>query len=112
MKVVIDPYGDGLRLTAAAYRWMAQRIATRDSDGAKAPSLLDFCVPDTEHDEVVIQRHRMSLRVDPDLICALEALGESACPKDCGMRVVDAPDDGFREIYDVAGFEFIRERSH
>ena len=112
MKVVIDPYGDGLRLTAAAYHWVEDRIATRGSDGAQAPSLLDFCTPDTEHDEVVIQRRRMSLRVDPDLISALETLGESALPKDCGMRVVDAPDDGGWEIYDVAGFEFIRECSH
>jgi hypothetical protein len=108
MKVVIDPYGDGLRLTGAAYRWLADRIAMRGGDGAQAPSLLDFCTPDTEHDEVVIQRHRMNLRSDPDLISVLEALGESALGKDCGMRVVDTPDNASWEIVDVAGFEFVR----
>lgn len=111
MKVVIDPYGDGLRLTGAAYRWLADRISTRGGDEAKTPSLLDFCSADTEHDEVIIQRHRMNLRVDPDLISALETLGESALGKDCGMRVVDAPDNGLWEIVDVAGFEFVRSRA-
>lgn len=112
MKVVIDPYGDGLRLTGAAYRWMAERIVTKLGDGAQAPSLLDFCTQDTQRDEVVILRHEMSLRVDPDLISVIETLGEEALPRDCGVRVVDVSDDGNWEIYDVAGFEFIRERSH
>lgn len=112
MKVVIDPFGDGLRLTAAAYRWMAGRIAARECGKPETPSLLAFCIPDNDRGEVRIQRHRMSLRIDPDLICALETLGESALPGDCGMRVVEAPDDGGWEIQDVAGFEFIRARSH
>jgi hypothetical protein len=112
VKVVIDPYGDGLRLTGAAYRWMADRIFAKLGDGTEAPSLLDFCTPDGEHDEVVILRHMMSLRVDPDLISVLETLGKAALPEDCGVRLVDAPDDGNWEIYDVAGFEFIRERRH
>jgi hypothetical protein len=112
MKVVIDPYGDGLRLSAAAYHWLEERIASKQDDSEEGGSLLDFCIYDEERDEAVIQRHRLSLRVDPDLICALETLGESAVPKDCGVRVVDAPDDGQWEIFDVAGFEFIQDRHH
>lgn len=112
MKVVIDPYGDGVRLTGAAYQWMAERIAMRGCEGAKAPSLLDFCTQDSAHDEVVVLRHNMSLRVDPDLIGVLETLGNAALAKDCGACVVEAPDDGNWEIHDVAGFEFIRERVH
>lgn len=112
MKVVIDPYGDGLRLTGAAYHWLEQRIASRPCGCAQAHSLLDYCIFDTERDEAVIQRHNLGLRVDPDLISAIETLGESALPGDCGVRVVEAPDDGDWEIFDVAGFEFIQGRRH
>lgn len=112
MKVVIDPYGDGVRLTGAAYRWMAERIAVRGGDRAAAPSLLDFCTLDVEHDEAVIQRHNMRLRSHPDLIDVLETLGSAALAKDCGACVVDAPDDGSWEICDIAGFEFIRALPH
>ena len=112
MKVVIDPFGDGLRLSATAYHWLEQRIASKQDGGGGHGSLLDFCIYDAQRDEAVLQRHRPSLRIDPDLICALETLGASALPEDCGMRVVEAPDDGEWEIFDVAGFEFIQERRH
>ena len=104
MKVVINRCYGGFDLSFEACKLIAERkgwtLATDDYD-------LEYFIPELGKDQR-LDPYDLE-RNDPDLVAAVEELGENACGYAADLKIVSIPDDVKWFIHEYDGMEVIRE---
>ena len=116
MKIIVNKCHGGFRLSDEALKWLIDNKAwTVTSDEGK-DVYHNFMILSNEDGNPLFGQYYATysddtLRVHPDVIECVEALGEKANSRFSDLKIVEIPDDADWEIDEYDGYESVRKVS-